>query len=162
MAEDQNLNVPGVDHRSQGNNDEGMNSVAILSLGLSPGVFPIHLLVAVGVSSSSSFPHSSSSISTLFFLQGDTSSCFLHLYPPFNTLSGRYSWRVREVLGFCSYSSIESRYSSISVFFLWISNGRTGSLLLFFFFPFSALLLHSTWLATVLQSFFPRRKCLPD
>jgi hypothetical protein len=24
MAEDQNLNVPGVDHRSQGNNDEGI------------------------------------------------------------------------------------------------------------------------------------------
>jgi hypothetical protein len=24
MAEDQNLNVPGVDHQSQGNNDEGI------------------------------------------------------------------------------------------------------------------------------------------
>lgn len=28
MAEDQNLNVPGVDHRSQGNKDEGIGAVA--------------------------------------------------------------------------------------------------------------------------------------
>lgn len=29
MASDQNLNVPGVDHRRQGNNDEGMSSAYV-------------------------------------------------------------------------------------------------------------------------------------
>ena len=105
---------------------------------------------AVGVSSSSSFPHSSSSISTIssgryFFML----SSFIS---PFNTLSGRYSWRVREVLGFCSYSSLPQspdipRSPSSSS-----GSPMVGQVVYYFFFPFSALLLHSTWLATVFLS----------